>query len=115
MMHTTRTSTTKYLKIKFKHVGGAGSSTTDVLAIFILAGVVSPFFLLATGPPGGRAGTHSSGFNYSIVLVTKSKSHNFGSSDTYSKANKSENTIQIQDASTSPEFTILYNSEYTSL
>jgi hypothetical protein len=53
MMHTTRTSTTKYLKIKFKHVGGAGSSTTDVLAIFILAGVVSPFFLLATGPAGG--------------------------------------------------------------
>ena len=96
-------------------MGGAGSSTTDVLAIFILAGVVSPFFLLATGPAWGPGLT----LLVLIIPLFLSQNQNRTTSEaptrTYSKANKSENTIQIQDASTSPEFTILYNSEYTSL
>ena len=45
---------------------------------FYLSGRGEPL-LLARDGPGVRAGTHSSGFNYSIVLVTKSNSHNFGS------------------------------------
>ena len=66
-------------------MGGAGPSTTDFLAIFILAGVVSIIFgrvcpLACIAPRAGREGQDSTGFiSIVLCLFTKSKSHKFGS------------------------------------
>jgi len=87
-------------------MGGAGPSTTDFLAIFILAGVVSIIFGRVCPPlallpePAGRAGTQ-------LVLFPLFFFFSQNQNRTNSEANKSENIIQIQDASTGPEYTSL--------